>query len=178
MLKQSHREPELFPNGWCVRRDDGTIAAIQGVKGIGILASRALAKARASRMSLAAKPLIRNQTSHARVPKVLIDGKRRPGSDSVFVSMKLPMVSTGSGKNRRFRTAYVGLGNAGLFTQKDIDAAWKVLYSQWAWATAMKADYPPIEVFGMPVPDDVEFYADLIVVPRPATLEDVLKKVL
>lgn len=172
------KQPELFPNGWCVRREDGTIATIQRVKGVGVLASLALAKAKAARMDLSAKPIIRNQTSHKRVPKVLIGGKRRPGSSSVFVSLKLPLVSTGSAKNRKFRTAYVGLGNAGTFTQQDIDAAWKKLYAQWAWATAMKEKFPPTEVMEMPVPDNVELYAELVIAPTPPSLQEVIDKVI
>lgn len=176
MSKSKSRSPELFPNGWCVRRDDGTIATIQGVSGLGLLAARALAMTRSQSMNLGGVATIRRQCSLDRVPKASMSTKTRAGAP-VYLSFKLCLVSLGTGKARQFRWTSAGVGPLDQLNQHKIDTAWRHVYSQWAWATAMKQQHRPTEVMAMSIPADLDQYLEQIVLPPAPTTEQVLRQI-
>lgn len=172
MSTSKSRYPELFPNGWCVRRDDGTIATIQGVSGLGLLAARTLVMNRSKSMELGGVATIRRQCSLDRVPKASMSMKTRPGGP-MYLSFKLCLVSLGTGKARQFRWTSAGVGPLDQLKQHKIDTAWRHVYSQWAWATAMKQEHRPAEVMAMSIPADLDQYLEQIVLPPAPTLEQI-----
>jgi len=179
-MKANHKIMiDRLPNGWCIRRADGTIAAIQGIRDLGEKSALKLAAHRASRMDLSALPRQHNQNvSLGRLPKVQHSLRHRyysgrPISQQwmIYVSFLLPLATLGTGMNRRNRWATASVGNIRDLNPERIDIAWRQVYAKWAWATSQKSETSAEQVYSLAVPDDVESYLDLIDLPPAPSVE-------
>jgi hypothetical protein len=174
---------ERFPNGWCIRRRDGSIATIQAVKK-GVSEAGALRAAELLAKEIDLSPLPPHQHRKAkldRLPKVQFNLRHRyRGADfsenqqwSIYLSFQLPLCSIGSGAARKMRWSKSTVGELANMTEANIEAAWREVYGKWAWATHLKADLTPEQLFDRRPPDDTSEFLALIAVPAAPTIDEI-----
>lgn len=177
-----HPKIERFPKGLCVRRADGTIATVQGIRGLALGEAFRLAQCRAEQMDLSPEiPSQQRRTSLDRLPKVQTTLRHRfAGADrpvdlqwSIYMSFQLPLVSW-QGKHR---WATASVGNLHALSAVRIERAWRTVHAQWAWITSLKQTVPAADLFAMSVPDSVDEFIELIDLPSPPTVTELWARV-
>lgn len=177
---------ERFPQGWAVRRLDGTIQAVVGSNkpdGDELAHQQALAIAEA--MLLAPKTGYQTNVNRdlGQPPSVMVSIRRRhrgraarPDNQySINVSLQLVLFSHSEASGSRYhRWHKVSLGEMGTITDEAICEAWGRLYGAWAWATHLRMTHRVEEMLRLTVPVNTErFLAMLEFLPAPCTKQQI-----
>lgn len=165
---------ERFPQGWAVRRSDGTIKTIIGLAS-GDGGADDVAKARAIEI---AKVVALHPNDHGQVnrhfdepPSMVVAIRRRhrgraakpENQYSIHVSLQLVLFSHSEDSGSRYHRWYkVSLGEMGSLTDKGIRDAWERVYGAWAWATHMRRDNRVVDLLKLAVPADTSTFLNLI----------------
>lgn len=169
---------ERFPQGWAVRRPEGTLKAV--IAGDDDAARRrALAVAEEMLLSAKAEADTNVNRDFARPPSVVVSIRRRhrgraarPEKQySINVSLQLVLFSHSEASGGRYhRWHKVSLGEMGALTDKAISEAWMAVYGAWAWATHLRMTYRVQDLLNLPVPARTcEYLAMLEGLPEPRT---------
>lgn len=185
-LPLAHPCVERFPNGWMIRRLDGTIKTIVGVsKGASDIQQKVKALEIAGQMALSPKdegPLTVNRDLS--VPPSMVIGIRRrhrgraakPDNQySIHVSLQVVLFSHSEDSGGRYhRWHKVGLGEMGSLTDEVIRAARERVYGAWAWATHMRSTQRVVDLLKRTVPADTTAFLEMLCnVPAPMTRADI-----
>lgn len=181
------RTPESFvehlPQGWAVRRPEGTFKTIIPTGSDDPCTAKEKAVAAAEQMLLSAKdePHTNVNRDFAKPPSVVVSIRRRhrgraarpENQYSINVSLQLVLFSHSEASGGRYhRWHKVSLGEMGSLTDKGICEAWRAVYGAWAWATHMRMTHRVEELLRIAVPAHTENYLDMVVgLPLPRTRE-------
>lgn len=177
---------ERFPQGWAVRRPDGTIkTVVASVKGEVDSIAKDKAVSIAEHMFLSA-----NEEPHANVnrdfgqpPSVIVSIRRRhrgraarPDNQySINVSLQLVLFSHSEASGTRYhRWHKVSLGEMGSLTDEAISEAWGRVYGAWAWATHLRMTKRVVDLLNLAVPADTNTYLQMLTsIPAPRTQQQI-----
>lgn len=138
---------ERFPNGWAVRREDGTIKTILGVhKNQPEVVARCKAVILSKTLDLSPKKDKKHvcNRSLSSPPSIVFSIRRRhrgmaaePGREfSIHVSVQLALLSYMNDSNQRATRWYkIPIGEMRDLTDEALAKASKAVYGAWAWAT-------------------------------------------
>lgn len=177
---------ERFPQGWAVRRLDGTIKTVIGSSNPSA-DDHAHEKALAIAEAMLLSPKDAHQTNVNRYfalpPSVMVSIRRRhrgraarPDNQySINVSLQLVLFShTEASGSRYHRWHKVSLGEMGAITDEAICEAWAGLYGAWAWATHLRMTHRVEEMLKFNVPINTEHYLSMIEsLPTPRTRQQI-----
>lgn len=185
MIRSKHPRVQRFPNGWAIRRLDGTILKILPVlKGQRDSSVRKEAIRQAKEVDLsprADKRMAINRTLD-NLPRVQVTIRRRSRGRnaspdrlySIHVSVQLTLMSLMVDGSRKNRYERISLGEMSALSQAQIDEAWVALYGAWAWATVMRQEAEVSAIFNQDVPTDRSTWLALISeLPAPMTVKGI-----
>ena len=185
MIRSKHPHVQRFPNGWVIRRLDGTICKILPVqKGQrdSSVKKEAIRQAKEVDLSPRVDKRMAVNRSLESLPKVQVTIRRRSRGRnaspdrlySIHVSIQLTLMSLMVDGSRKNRYERISLGEMSTLSQVNIDQAWKALYGAWAWATFMRQDAEVGTIFKQDVPADRDTWIALIPeLPAPLTVQGI-----
>lgn len=184
-LRTPRSRIDRLPQGWAVRRLDGTFKAVVG-KSAGEEDEVAMGKALtiAEGMLLSANDLSsRPRRDFWQPPTVMVSIRRRhrgrsarPDNQySINVSLQLVLFSHSEASGSRYhRWHKVSLGEMGAINNKAICEAYGRLYGAWAWASHLRMTHRVEELLRLTVPVNTEqFLAMLESLPAPRTKQQI-----
>lgn len=180
----NHSPVEVFSEQVLIRREDGTIASRISIEQLGLETAEAVADELAGKLDLTAQSRPRNGASRLGEklprPTVMISNRWRAGTAlqcKTYLSFRLCIVSTGSGKNRHHRWGHAGLGEASQITQTAIEIAWGKIYGQWAWGSALRDRLGAVEIMKLELPEELGPYQAMIRIPPAPTVAELLSSI-
>ena len=183
MIRSKHPHVQRFPNGWAIRRLDGTILKILPVlKGQrnSSVKKEAIRQAKEVDLSPKADKRMAVNRSLENLPRVQLTIRRRSRGRnaspdrlySIHVSVQLTLMSLMVDGSRKNRYERISLGEMSSLSQVNIDQAWQALYGAWAWATVKRQEAEVGAIFKQDVPADRDTWLALIPeLPAPLTVQ-------